>query len=58
MNMNKYRNKPIHWLLILMLLGTTSFSEAQCLENKVHSFSIGERVDYITKRKKTISFYQ
>lgn len=44
--MDKYQYKPVHWLLILLLLSTTSLVKAQCLENKVSSFSIGERVDY------------
>lgn len=45
-DMDKHGNKPLRWLFILLLLGTTSFAKAQCLENKVNSFSIGERVDY------------
>lgn len=45
-NMSKSRNRyPQMWLLIL-LLSTASFAKAQCLEKKINSFSIGERVDY------------
>ena len=45
-NMSKNKNSPLPWLAILLLLCTTSFAKAQCLKQKVNSFSIGERVDY------------
>ncbi len=45
-NMNINRNTLFSWLFIIMSLSIASFAKAQCLENKVSSFSIGERVDY------------